>query len=88
MPKLDPPSHAVIAWADSSAVYVELPGSPGHTLRFALSDSGLSKALNLMRQIHRQANGPKPKNYLPPLHGLTEGQRDGAKAVLRRLNMG
>lgn len=50
------PANAVKMWMDDHFIYIELPTSPGftslipHILSFAITESGLSKALNILRQ--------------------------------------
>lgn len=62
MTPVAPPPHALLCWADSLAVYIELPCADGsfHRLTFPLSESGLSRALNLLR------DRPKPEAPLKP----------------------
>jgi len=50
------PPWAVIAWTDYTNVYIELPSKEGppYIQSFALSEAGLSKALHLMRDLHKR----------------------------------
>ena len=59
------PPHAVTAWVDTNAVYVALPVKSGPPIiqSFALSEAGLFKALNTMRNVHKQAHG---RRYAEP----------------------
>lgn len=85
---LIPPPHAVLCWIDDLAVYVELPCLDGtfHRLTFPLSESGLSRALNLLR------SRPKPQSALPqaraiPSSKFTTSQLDAALSALRRVGV-
>jgi hypothetical protein len=52
------PPWALTCWVDDVAVYIEIPMAPiPYIQRFALTDSGLHKALNALREIHREAPG-------------------------------
>lgn len=45
-----PPPWAVLAWADETAIYVELPHAQAFSrITFPLSESGLTKALTFLR---------------------------------------
>lgn len=88
------PSHAVTAWVDDVNVYVELAckNAPPYVMKFPLTDAGLSKALNLMREVHRKKGGSRQKDAPHPLvqrkgDTFSQEQRDTAKAVLRRLKI-
>lgn len=50
------PAYAVVAWVDDNHVYVELPctDGPPYITKYANTEAGLSKALGLMRDIHRK----------------------------------
>lgn len=89
------PLWAVTAWVDDNAVYVELPTltGPYYISKFPLTESGLSKALNLMRTIHRQAQ-PRGGSYRFTQPNITratpnfsEDQRQKARDVLKRLKI-
>lgn len=68
---LDPsprPSYAVTMWADLHNIYVELPMSAAgcpYIMTFALSEGGLSAALNVLRA--RLPEVPKP-TYANPIN--------------------
>lgn len=50
------PAHVVLAWADTSGVYLELPFASSHTrITFPATPEGLRKALAFL-----QAHKPKP----------------------------
>ena len=86
---LAPPPHAVLAWADDRGVYVELPLTSGtgyHRVEFPYSESGLSRALNLLR------SRPAPERHLPPQRAtptssFTSSQLSVAKAALAKLGL-
>lgn len=54
------PAWAITAWVDDSYVYTELPVKDGPPLiqKYAFSEAGLSKALGLMRNLHRKLSDP------------------------------
>ncbi len=54
------PAWAITAWVDDSYVYTELPVKDGPPLiqKYAFSEAGLSKALGLMRDLHRKLSDP------------------------------
>lgn len=98
------PPNALRMWVDDRAVYTEIPGKPPnglpHVMSFALSEGGLSKALNILRVQHRQAFGfndysgtpvdrfgpcVQPSNRQPSVG--TAIQRAHAQAVLKRLGI-
>lgn len=92
------PPNALRMWCDNTAVYTEIPGKPPsglpHVMSFALSEGGLSKALNLLRVQHRQAFGPAdfaaPTSVALPSNRPSIGtaiQRAHAQAVLKRLGI-
>ncbi len=52
------PSWATTMWVDDNAVYMELPvtDGPAFITRYEFSEGGLSKALGMMRDLHREKN--------------------------------
>lgn len=58
------PPWAVTAWVDDSYVYIELPckDGPPYIEKHAFSESGLSKALGMMRDLYRKQR-PKGGTY-------------------------
>lgn len=97
------PPNALRVWVDDRAVYTEIPGkAPAglpHVMSFALSEGGLSKALNILRVQHRQSFGPMDYAGTPvdrfgpvaqPSNRPSVGtaiQRAHAQAVLKRLGI-
>lgn len=97
------PPNALRMWCDTTAVYTEIPGKPPnglpHVMSFALSEGGLSKALNILRVQHRQAFGFTDYSGTPvdrfgpcaqPSNKPSVGtaiQRAHAQAVLKRLGI-
>lgn len=87
------PLYAVVIWSDENAIYIELTSIHGPcVLRYPLSEGGLSKALHLMSDQHRQASSPVynlppiPSGYKPK-GDFNDDQREKARAVLRRLRV-
>ena len=96
------PPHAVIAWVDDVAVYLELPckDGPPYITKFPLTDNGLHKALNLMRQAYHDAQRPtngkaKPESTFAPRHPKVKSskpeyspeQREAARETLKKLKL-
>lgn len=86
------PPWAVTAWLDDTAVYVEIPNraGPPYVMSFALTEGGLSKALGLMRQVHRELGAKrytKTDSVTKPFPKFTEGQRQSAQKVLKKLGI-
>lgn len=73
------PSNALRMWADNVRIYVELPGSPPHILAFTYSESGLSKALSLLRRPYEF--GGEPMLAPPPPMALADAT---LQSILRR----
>jgi len=49
------PPWAITCWVDDEYVYVEMPGETmPYIQRHALSEAGFAKALNVLREVHRQ----------------------------------
>lgn len=90
------PTWAVVAWVDDNSVFIELPckDGPPYIQKFAFSDAGLSKALGLMRDLHRKQR-PQGGTYAFAKHpkikaakgDFTEAQRANARDVLKRLKI-
>lgn len=89
------PAWAVTAWTDNNAVYIELPSKTGvpYIQKFALSDGGLSKALSLMRSLHRTIE-PLGGDYQIPLNPgikkaqtFSEDSRKATREILKRLKI-
>ena len=88
------PPWAITAWADDNAVYVEIPSPSGpYITRYPFTESGLSKALWLMRSHyvkHRPvADGPskvsrhaKVRDAKPSK--FTQESRDRALDILKK----
>lgn len=89
------PVWAVTCWCDDNNVFVELPtlDAPNYIMKFDLTESGLSKALKLMRDTHRKAQPTGGYYQLPdqPIvrkakpSQFTDDQRAKARATLKRL---
>lgn len=87
------PAWATTCWADDNAIYVQLPckDGPPYVVKYAFTENGLSRALGLMRDLHRKQAEP----YIPCDHPLvrkvgtpaTTDQRTSARNVLRRLKI-
>lgn len=93
------PSHAILCWVDDRSVYAAIPASDKglpYIISYPLNESGLSKALNLLRIRYEELPSPM-KNYTqagrepttrngkPPVQ--TSAQRDAALAVLRKMGL-
>ena len=87
------PVNAIRVWTDGLSLFAEIPGAPPYIMRLDLTDSGLSKALDLLRTKAKDTNGHtkaalaaqavvRPKDAL-----ATPDQRQAARDVLRRLKM-
>lgn len=87
------PAWAVCAWVDSNNIYIELSGMHGpHISKYPLSESGLSKALYLMRSCHKKQSSPiyQAPGVNPDYKAkgnFSEKQREHAREVLRRLKI-
>lgn len=89
------PAWAVCAWSDNNAIYIEIPAKSGipYISKFALSEGGLSKALSLMRSLHRTIE-PLGGNYQIPLNPgikkaqtFSEDSRKATREILKRLKI-
>ena len=90
------PPWSVVCWADDTAIYTEIPATSGPPLiqRYALTEGGLSKALEFLRAFHRkyQPTGGDYKitlqaNIKRPGIAGTDAQREQARAILKRLKI-
>jgi hypothetical protein len=87
------PPWAIRCWTDGLQLYAEIPGSPCYVMKLSLTDSGLHKALDLLRTRARaEMNGAygKPAALPQPQitrKGPTPEQRKAAVEVLRKLGM-
>lgn len=74
------PLHAILCWADATAVYVELPMTTGgyHRMAFPLSEGGLGRALALLRSRPAPTTRVTAPKSPPPL-------REAAQRALRSL---
>ena len=89
------PAYAIRVWTDGLGLYAEIPGSPSYVMRFDLTDSGLSKALDLLRVRQREApvgSHSVPDRLITRVVGkttvpMTQAMRDNARDVLRKLGM-
>lgn len=96
------PPHAVLCWVDDVNVYVELPGSPPYIQAYPLTDAGLSKALNVLKNRRREAPAryadhpfklPEPGHVTratkpsKPQAEYTAEQREAARAALKRVGL-
>lgn len=81
------PPNAVRMWMDDHSIYVELPVSPGYEstipciLAFAISEQGLSKALNILRQ--RRTNFSGPPLVPSPKSARTAEQKSILRGIIR-----
>lgn len=90
------PPHAMKMWMDCHSIYMEIPGAnggPPYITSYQLCESGLSKALSMMRDIHTKAV-PLGGSYQIPLNpsikkinDFSKDQRATARAVLRKLGI-
>lgn len=82
------PSYAVVMWTDDIYIFVELPLADGtgyHRVSLPATSTGLSKALNLLRD-HRPTARPPTKPPAPrPPKGFTPNQATAALAVLGKI---
>jgi len=83
------PPHAITMWLIDNAIIAALPmskGGPPYLMKLPLSEGGLAKALNLLRerkaevltgleavQMHRILSASQPANH-PPQVKLTKSQ--------------
>lgn len=86
------PVYAVKIWADGLDLFAEIPGSPPYVMRLSLTESGLSKALNLLRKRHAEAKAGRykvPERMISGKRGPkpTESQRDQALAILKSMGV-
>lgn len=88
------PSHAVTCWIDDTHVYVLLPtkDKSGFITKYALTDAGLNRALQLMRTVHKRQGGAKvytlgDQSVVKRVEPFSESQREAARAVLKRLKI-
>lgn len=44
------PASALKMWTDGRSVYAEIPGPTPHIMAFSITEGGLTKALNLLRE--------------------------------------
>lgn len=89
-PSIAPP-HAIRVWVDGFELFAEIPGNPPYIMRLSLSDSGLHKALNLLRTRHTDTRTGRyrvPERLIggkaPP---ATDAQRAAARNVLRKMGL-
>lgn len=87
------PAWAVVCWADDNNIYIELRGVHGpYITKYPLSESGLSKALFLMKDCHKKMASPiyQVQGVNPaykPKGDFSEVQREKAREILRRLKI-
>ena len=90
------PAYAVSMWADFRNIYLELPciSGPPYIQSFPLNEGGLSKALGLMRNARDKSGEAYSPQVRHPLvnakrtkGSFSEGQREAARAALRKLNL-
>lgn len=87
------PPYAKYVWCDENNIYLELSGQHGpYVTKYALNEGGLSKALVLMRDCHRQQSSPiytvPGVNPAYKARGdYSEAQRERAREVLKRLKI-
>lgn len=82
------PANALLIWTDGRSIYVELPTSkslPPCVLSFRLTESGLTKALDILR-AHADTSGQPLVSVPAPRKDLvgTAGQHDLAESILRK----
>jgi len=95
------PPWALTCWVDDEYVYVEMPGTPmPYIQKHALTEAGFAKALNVLREVHRQhplksvarakypmthITHPKPRGRLPRGE-FTPEQRLKALALVKKMS--
>lgn len=90
------PPWAIVAWVDDNSIYTEIPCVSGPPLiqKYALTEGGLSTALNFLRHFHRQ-HQPKGGDYkitlqanikTPKVSG-TSAEREKAREILKKLRI-
>jgi hypothetical protein len=70
-------------WTDGRNIYVELPGDPPHILSYPYHESGLSKALSLLK-VSADYSGPPQSTRQMRKQSPREAQ---AESILRKLGM-
>lgn len=88
------PSHSIKVWCDGLYLYAEVPGSPPYIHAESITEGGLWKMLNMLRQKSEEARIAsytipestfQPKQAKPAVG--TKTQRAKALDVLKRLGM-
>lgn len=92
------PPWSVTCWADDVNVYLEVPGTPPHILKYPLCEAGLSKALWFLRDVYNKTK-PKSPNGKPKsavirrfegkreVPQFSEESRATAREVLKKLKI-
>ncbi len=90
------PPWSIVCWADDHAIFTEVPCISGPPLiqRYALTEGGLSKALDFLRAFHRQ-HQPTGGDYKITLQANikrsapqgSDAQREKAREILKRLKI-
>ncbi len=82
------PPHAILLWSDENRIYAELPCATGgfYRMEFNLSQGGLSRALDLLKD-HRPTPDHRPKYNPPPtvLKGYSPKQSALAADLVKRM---
>lgn len=93
------PPNAHLCWVDDVNVYIEIKSkSAPYIAKFALSEGGLSKALNMLRESHKafKVNGGTYKIPEPDVTKIVRGkaqpkvsedQRESARNVLKKMKI-
>ena len=88
------PPWALTCWVDNRHIFVELPtkGSQPYVMKFPLSEGGLTKALNILRDRGTEAKAPvyvEPSFRASNKQGTvgSASQREAARNVLRKLGL-
>ena len=86
------PPNALHIWTDGARIYVELPGSPGHSpyvISYYYSEGGLSKALALLgkHRVDYDYQGDLPVDYQHKPGKGTATQKATIEAMLLRLGV-
>ncbi len=90
------PPWAITCWADDHSIFTEVPAVSGPPLiqKYALTEGGLSKALDFLRAFHRQSQ-PTGGDYKITLQANikrsspagSDAQREKAREILKRLKI-
>jgi len=89
------PPHAIKIWAEGLLLCAEIPGDPPYVITEAMTEGGLWKLLNLLRERameHPVASRQVPERMMTRKPGkepvqVNQAMRDSAREVLKKLGM-